>query len=504
MTARHLLAGCLLAVGAALLAGCGGEPADEGPLLFPGKGLLLISVDTLRADRLGSYGYDRDTTPELDAFAEECVLFEEMYAHSPKTASSHMSLLTGLLPTVHKVRNKSARLGLVSPVLAKNRLALAQILNRAGYWNACIAGGGNIAPDMGFGRGFQGRFESALWDVSRLADRAAERLEEGRASGKPPFVFLHTYQVHGPYLPPPGFEKRFAPDPSPIVGSRVALYRDLPFNKQWSIMNRGPGGDETKAYWYGKEHFDEREAGYLSDLYDGEVAYTDQELGRFLDGLRESGQLDELIVVITSDHGEEFLEHGSLEHDQLYRELLHVPFLVRLPGGRKGGTRVQGLAGLVDVLPTVLELLDLEAPTNIQGRSLVPAMESGRTQRQTLVAERVMFPDDYKATLRSEDTSVLFHAVPGRLEGYDLDGDPGETTDVMGSLPRLAKAAEALKRNLAAAFQLRDVLDEEDAGGTVEITPEQVQQMLELGYVDQQGELPPLEGTPLSRWPEDG
>jgi arylsulfatase A-like enzyme len=501
---RALLAAVALSF--LLGAGCsGGADTLGGDPPYPGAGLLLISVDTLRADRLGCYGYDRDTTPQLDALADESVLFMDMYSNSPKTASSHMSLFTSLLPTVHKVRNQSKRLGLSTPALASNRLTIAQVLNRNDYWNACIAGGGNIQPEMGFGRGFRNRFESALWDVERVVDRCLERLDQAQAAKQPPFVFMHTYQVHGPYLPPTEYEKRFAPDPSPIIGSRVALYRHLPFNKQWSVMNKGPDGDETKAYWYEKEHFGEEEARYLSDLYDGEVAYTDSQLGRLIDTLRESGQLDQMIVVILADHGEEFREHGSFEHDQLYTEHLHVPCIIRLPGGALGGTKVRGMASLIDVMPTLLELLDIEGPGTMAGTSLVEAMRSGTTGNQPVVSERVMFPSDYKASLRNEQSSVIFHATEGRLDAFDLTLDPGEQTNVYGTAAFSIPAATKLQHSLRQAFHNREVLDEVDAGGTITVDESRLEELQALGYLDGEAsdfEIP--EGTPLERWPTDG
>lgn len=493
-----------VAVALLLFAGCsdGGPSSTAGPP-FPGAGLLLISVDTLRADRLGCYGYDRGTTPNLDALAEESVLFTDMYSNSPKTASAHMSLFTSLLPTVHKVRNQSKRLGLSTPALASNRLTIAQVLNRSGYWTACIAGGGNIQPDMGFGRGFRNRFESALWDVKKVVNRTIERLDQAQAAGQPPFVFMHTYQVHGPYLPPPEYEQRFAANPSPIIGSRVALYRDLPFNKQWGIMNRGPDNDETKAYWYGKEHFGDDEARYLSDLYDGEVAYTDFQLGRLIETLRESGQLDEMIVVVLADHGEEFREHGDFEHDQLYTEHLHVPCIIRLPGGAMGGTEVRGMASLIDVMPTLLELLDIEGPITMAGTSLVNAMETGSTASQPVVSERVMYPNDYKASLRNERSNVIFHATERRIDAFDLTADPAELVNVFGSAPFSLPAADKLRHLLGQAFHNRDVLDEVDAGSNITVDASRLEELQALGYVDREGvdfEVP--EGTPLERWPD--
>ena len=493
----------LALIPALLLSACSGEPERaREDMDFAGAGVLIISVDTLRADRLGCYGYDRGTSPNLDDFADEAILFEDMYSNSPKTASSHMSLFTSLLPTVHKVRNQSARLGLESPQLASNRLTIAQVLNRNGYWNAAVAGGANLNPEMGFKRGFRNRFESGLADVSQLVERALQRFDSAQASGQPPFLFLHTYQVHGPYLPPREFEERFAPNPSPTVGARVAKYRDLPFHRQWSIMNRGPGGDETLAYWYQKEQFDEEDTAYLSDLYDGEIAYTDQQLGELFDALRERELFDSLIIVLVSDHGEEFREHGDFEHDQLYTEHLKVPGIVRLPGGHLGGTRVEGMTSLIDVMPTVLELLEIEGPPIMQGESLVGSMLSGRTSDLPVVAERVMFPADYKASIRSQDSNVVFHATESRLEAYDLEADQAETNDVIETAPFVKGASTRLKQSLSQAFHQREILDSEDAGGTITVDEEQMAALIAVGYFDEGGEYTVPEGTPLDSWPE--
>jgi len=504
---------CRWALAAALLVttiGCGAEPrpTTTAQLVHPGTHMLLISIDTLRADRLGCYGYGRPTSPVLDALAEESVLFEEMYANSCKTASSHMSLFTSVLPTVHKVRNQSARLGLISPTLAGNRLGLPQVLNQAGYRNAAVCGGGNLIPGMGFDKGFRGRFESNMADVSWHVGRTLERFDEVLAGDQPGFVFMHTYQVHGPYLPPPEYREQFAPEPRGMVAERVRIFQDMPFQKQWQAMNRGAAGQPP--FWDGKELFGEVEASYFSDLYDGEVAYTDAQLGELFDGLRDRGLYDDMIIVVLSDHGEEFFEHGSFEHDQLYRESLHVPCLVKLPGGQLGGTRVTGLTSLLDVAPTLYDLLGLASPPTVRGLSLTGAMLSTRTSNQPVIAERVMFlPDgDYQANLRSDALSVHFDADmvggQGTLAAFDLTTDPGESRDTFGdpSAPVL-RALESLRTSLVRALRDRDLLDEIDSGGTFRMDdPAMAEQLKSLGYTgNAEGPIDPPGGSPLDVWP---
>ncbi|MCB9898784.1 MAG: sulfatase [Planctomycetes bacterium] len=493
--------------------------SDRWPdgLEFSGANLVLISIDTLRADRLGAYGYDRGTTPNLDAFASEAVLFEDVYSNSCKTASSHMSMLTSQLPTVHKVRNQSARLGLESPVLADNRLSIAQVLTRNGYWNAAFCGGANLNPAMGFAKGFQRRFESAPVDISDMAQRARQRLAEIRGSGSPGFLFLHTYQVHGPYLPPRPFLERFVRGTNPTLTPRVEALIDLPFRKQWSAMNPRDDQPGAVAFWDGKESFGPAEAAYLSDLYDGEIAYADDVLGKLFEHMRREGFFEDTIVVLLADHGEEFFEHGDFEHDQLYREHLHVPLLVRLPGGRLGGTRVSGQAALIDVMPTLLELLAVGGPETfdaapMQGESLVPAMTSHRTRNLPVFSERVMFlPDgEYDATLRAPDSAVTFHSRPsgGTLTAFDLRQDPGEHDDLAcqpgGTF--FPAARERLKTKIAEAMARRDALDSIDAGGTTQLDSlEQVENLTALGYVSKDGAegTEPLGEDLLAGWPDD-
>jgi len=322
-----------LVLAAVLAASVGCGPSDGAPAAppepprFPDAHLLLVSIDTLRADRLGCYGYGRETTPHLDALAAESVLFEDMHANSPKTASSHMSLFTSLLPSVHKVRNQSARRGLRSPKLPRNRLTLPQVLARQAYWTACVASGANVQERMGFGRGFGDRFESRLVDVRAVLRKTLTRLDQLARSGRSGFVFAHTYQVHSPYLPPDPWRERFAPRLRSHLAPRVRAYAALPFDSQWKAAGRATGS--LPAYWDGLEDFGEAEARDLSDLYDGEIAYTDGQVGRLIDEVRARGLLEETILVVLSDHGEEFGEHDEFQHDQLFAEHLTAEYRVQ-------------------------------------------------------------------------------------------------------------------------------------------------------------------------------
>jgi arylsulfatase len=476
----------------------GPEPgaAPAGPPRYPRAPVLLISVDTLRADRLGCYGYARGTTPRLDAFAEEAVLFEQAYSTSCKTAEAHMSLFTSLPVSAHGVSNSSKRLNLEVKALGKNRLTLPQVLNRAGYWTAAVASGANLHGPMGFARGFEQRFTSELEDVSVIVNRVLEAVDAGLRQPEPLFLFMHTYQCHGPYLPPEEYLQRFAPEPRGLVGKRVQALAGRPFQEQWGAM--------FSSFWLDVERFGPEDAAYLSDLYDGEIAYTDSEVGRLLDELEERELLDRMVVVVTSDHGEEFAEHGHYEHDQLYDELLHVPLLVRLPGGQLGGTRVTGQASLLDVMPTLLELLELSGPDTMTGQSLVPALTSRRTPDRPILAERTMFPEAYMATLRMPAASAIFEAAPRTLAYYDLKADPGQRSNLGTEAPFATHLGAALYRELAAVLVRRAQLDAEDAGESVTLDEATLKALGELNYLGKDGDLALPPGSPLDSWPADG
>jgi arylsulfatase A-like enzyme len=496
------------------LASCGGEgssgaAAGSGELRWPQAPLIILSIDTLRADRLGCYGYERGTTPNLDRLAQEAVRFEECWSASCKTAESHMSLFTSLPPTAHGISNFSPRLDLPVRALAENRLTLPQVLRRAGRFNSAVCCGANLQGPMGFQRGFEDRFVSELVDVSTIVDRALADVDVARAQDKPWMLFAHTYQVHAPYVPPREFRERFAPQLDGVIAQREAELAGHSFTEVFKSLNFG--------WWKGIEDFGPHEAQQLSQLYDGEVAYTDQEVGRLIEGLKQRGVWDQALVVVLSDHGEEFAEHGHFEHDQLYRELLHVPLLVRLPGGRLGGTSVAGPCSLLDVMPTLLELLGLEGPETMQGHSLVPALGRGRTSASPVIAERLMFADSYAATLRTADSALLFRADPsakgaderpgpgpepgrpageGRIEVYDLRADAGEQHDLGSAAPDWKAATSGFFSKLSAVFELRRKLDAVATGSTVSITPQQAQQVQSLGYTSA-----PSPGSSIAGWP---
>ena len=379
-----------LALAAAVaLDGCRGE----GQGRFPDAPVVLISIDTLRADRLPAYGYAKGETPRLDAFAREAVLFENALSPVPLTLPAHASLLTGLLPPRHGVRDN---LGFR---LDPERRTLAARLQAAGRPTGAAVSAFVLRAATGIAQGFD-QYDDALSVDAANGALGAQRRDGAQAvesllawvaprAAKPFFAFLHLYEPHWPYAPPPAYQR-------------------------------------------------------LADPYDGSIAYADELVGRFLDGLKASGAYDRAIVVVTSDHGEGLGQHGEKEHGfLLYREAIHVPLLVRLPHGAGGGRRVEGVARLVDVPATLLDLLGTPA-SGLDGESLRPALETGRLGPRSSYAETFYprFHFGWSELTGVTDDRYHFIRAP-RPELYDLKLDLGERDNLAAQRPEAVAAMEA-------------------------------------------------------------
>ena len=303
-----------------------GVPVLTAPSTIPRPRIVLISIDTLRADFLGAYGSRWPTSPHLDEFAEQAALFSDTTAPWPSTTASHMSLLTGVYPNAHRVLAPGAQ-------LPAGIATVTEILARQGYQAMAITEDGMIVGQAGFARGFDTYTE--IRDLTRLHTRGYIRdvvdhgiawIEQHRDDEF--FVFLHTYQVHGPYDPPAEYD-RFVPAGGGLLARNRAAYA-------------------------------------------GEILYSDHEIQRLLDALVRLGLDQGTTVIVTSDHGEAFGEHGVIGHNvNLIEECVRVPLLIRAPGRLTAGARVDTPVSLVDVAPTMLALAGIAAPDSMQGRSLM-------------------------------------------------------------------------------------------------------------------------------------
>jgi arylsulfatase A-like enzyme len=355
ISAPRLLTLALLAVLAAAAAACGGaepEPPPQ-PLPVPGptRGYLLLSIDTLRADHLGVYGYSRDTSPFLDRLAERGTVFEHAFVQLPGTLPSHMSIFTGLYPAEHGVYPPSA-------VLSEDIETLPEAFRRSGFRTAGFTEGGYVSGRYGFSRGFESfddDVEGRNTDVEITLDRGLEFL---RSLGPEErfFLFLHTYVVHDPYKPPAAYASLFHDGPPPPGAFE-------PTGPALTEVNRGTRTVTPEV------------VRWLAALYDAEIRYLDDVLEGFFADLDALGLTDETTVIITSDHGEEFFDHGKLVHEQIYPENLHVPLMILHPA-RPGPARVRSVTQSIDLAPTLLELAGIEPAGRISGHSLAPYLEN--------------------------------------------------------------------------------------------------------------------------------
>ena len=409
----------------------------------PGANVLIISLDTLRADRLGCYGYDRPTSPALDAFAADATRFDQMYSESTWTLPTHMTLFTGLFPSSHGVVRPEHR-------LPEGITTLAEILQDENYKTYAVTDGGFVDSHFGFGRGFdryderEKEFRSTLFLAKNFL--ATVRDDENF------LLFLHTYDIHCPYDPPAEYAEMFRTRP-PEDHLEVAGKCG---NPEFNSRDLTPG-----------------QVKFLSDQYDAGIRAADDLLGEFLAYLAEEEWLQDTIVVITSDHGEQFWEHGRIGHGySLYWESIQIPCIVRAPGIAPGV--VSGGTGLVDVMPTLLELLGLSAPF-LQGESRVDAMRDPSRSRVRPVYQQL----DRFRTLRSVvrgDTHVIQDRDAGTVEIFDLATDRRQ----QNPLPPDEASAE-LEAWIAA--QEEKMIPPADVPTGV-LTNEQIERLRALGYAD--------------------
>ncbi|MEM9553071.1 MAG: sulfatase [Acidobacteriota bacterium] len=311
-----------------------------------GPNVVLISLDTLRADFLGAYGYPRDTSPSIDSLAADGLVFENAMSQSAWTLPAHFAMLTGRFPDRQMlVYDESiCRVG-------DSAVTLAETLRANGYLTAAFTGGGFVGYDSGFAQGFD-FFRTYGRLISHSLPGVNEWLERFRRESF--FLFLHSYDTHRPYAPPSQARDLFA-------GDKPEACAGIDFSKP------AQDADEWEACVMSAEGID-----HVKDLYAALLFDADRHLGQLFAKLSELGLMDDTIVVITSDHGEEFYEHGRTGHTlAVFQESIHVPLVFWGPGVPKG-QREEETVALVDIVPTLLELLEIPAWQGLVGRSLVP------------------------------------------------------------------------------------------------------------------------------------
>lgn len=379
----------------------------------PPANVILITISTLRADHVSCLGYKRDTTPNLDAFARENVLFRNAFATSSWMMPAHGSIFTSLYPSIHGATH-------IDKKLANEHYTLAEILKDNGYYCVGFCCNPRLDEEHGFAQGFDFYDDYSVsvilhslvlgneedFDINRhrtnalINDVAIGWLQNN--THKPFFMFIHYYDNHWDYLPPSPYRELYDPDYNgPINGTNVA---------REPLFSNPPN---------------ERDIQHMIALYDGEVKQTDKDLGEVLQVLKDKSLLDNSIVIILGDHGEQFYEHGHTSHHGIYEELIHIPLAVSIPGSKAKGKIIDCLVSHVDIMPTILDYLQIPIPNACQGKSLKPLIEEQvEAINEFVFAEYTggAAPDSY--AVRS--TRYKCHDVNSESCAYDLLKDPYE------------------------------------------------------------------------------
>ena len=397
--------------------------------------VVLITIDTLRADHLRCYGYDQGHTPNIDKLAAAGTRFTAVVTAAPLTLPSHCSIMTGTYPMYHGVRDN------VGYKLDPSAETLAQILRRHGYATGAVVGSYVLDQSFGLGTGFDfyyDHFASQIdpretINMAQLKRKGADVIDQAMSwirgvRGHPFFVWTHLYDPHDPYDPPPPFKSQFASAP-----------------------------------------------------YDGEIAYVDQQVGRFMAFLNENGLYENTLIVVTSDHGESLGEHRELRHGYfIYDATLRIPLIVTPPSGSIAPRTVTQEVRSIDIAPTILQLLGLPSGKMMQGMSLKSLMQGTRRELAPDAYSESFYPRQFGwSALRSLRVRNLKYIEAPRPELYELDQDPKELKNVAAERPAVASA---LKSKLAA-------LEKSSSDGGFQakaahrLTPEELAKLASLGYV---------------------
>jgi arylsulfatase A-like enzyme len=436
-----------------------GAPLPLSESRGPRPNVLMISLDALRADRLGCYGNPRAISPHLDALAADGVRFADATTHAPWTTPSHMSLMTSQIPTKH---GSNHGFGAFSqgrfPRLPDEAITLADTLRAKGYQTRALTGGGTLAGALGFDQGFD-VFRDGKANFKTTERVYQQLLEWMSLSRQPWFLFWHTFEVHSPYTRLDYVKDVIAPEKYAALAEFVAPIHaedGFPFtttHEGFRDLLRELGVYERDV---------------LVRLYDGGITQADRMVGRIIAALRKLDLYESTILVVLSDHGEEFGDHDPTRiyngHcSTLYEEILHVPLILRVPGRYERGTVVKQQARLIDVAPTLLHVLGYEIPTGMQGRSLDAAVRGEATTDAPAVAESVCKGPEWKS-LRGDGYKLLMtcaiegearSGITGPCESrrlFDLARDPGEQHDIAAAEPeRVTEMERTLRAQLGSA-----------------------------------------------------
>lgn len=395
--------------------------------------LVIVTIDTLRADHLSCYGYAKPTSPRIDEIASKGIFFEKALCQTPQTLPSHASIFTGMHPRTHKSITHE------SPV-DDDLTTLAEILKRKGYTTAAFVSSHVLDSRLNLDQGFD-----TYWEIHKVKE-TKERVKAQKQAvdltteavidwlrgnkHKPFMIWVHWFHPHRPYNPPPAYLKRFAGD----------YHRP-------SITD----SDTLTMIWRHKIELSQSDVNYIVGCYDGEVAFSDEQVGRLVDEIERLGLSKNTIMVITSDHGEILYEHEYyFGHDiALYEECLWIPLIMVGPGPLSRPKRISDPVEAIDIMPTLLDLLKIDKPPQIEGRSLLTLIETKSTsQVEYFFSETFPFPEKGlpRHAVRTRSHKLVWRETEGEIvkELYDLVNDPKEKANVFSTESQIAAKLDSV------------------------------------------------------------
>ena len=427
--------------------------------------ILFISVDSLRDDHLGCYGYHRNTSPNIDKFASESIVFKNTICQAPWTKPSVGSMLTSLYPAVHGADSQGEHgdnfseaqiLNNVS-VLNKSAITLAEVLKNNGYVTAGFTGGGYTHSFFGFGKGFDVYHDNA-GGIKTINYEIFDWLKKNNE--KPFFIFTHFFDAHYPFKVIPPYGKMFG-----TYKSKVNV------DRQFEI-----------AVNSGKQKLNDEDINRLKSLYDGGIYYTDTQLGLLFNMLKKMGCYDNTIIVLSSDHGEGFMEHDLIAHaDIMYNEVMRIPLIIRWPELEKD-KMVDNQARSIDIMPTLLDFIGVKPPPNIHGVSLYPMIRG--ELRDGLIAFSETERMGLQKAVMDGHYKLLYNSRLKREEFYDLKEDPKENHNKAGEYhEKLSYMRSLLDDWNKEIDKCKADIQSEDMQGKDKMDDLVIKQLKGLGYI---------------------
>ncbi len=427
-----------------LLAACAQqqETTDLKDYKCPNCNVILISIDTFRGDHLTCAGYNKyevDITKNICALASEGTLFTKAMAQASSTETSHASIFTSAIPSHHQAFNSR------NQSISNDTITLTEVLKENNYETAGFTGSVQVSRVYGFNRGFdtyQEHYDEKFTNVAKFRDVAREGIEWIRQRNKPFFLFLHTYEIHHPYTPNETYAKQLDPHYNGSLGTNIIL--------------------DIEKVNNGTINLTKDDINHIISMYDAEIISADDGVGWFVSELKKDNIYNKTIIILTSDHGEEFGEHGrvAVHAYTLYNELLHVPLILYAPG-LKPGVKTN-LVRSIDIAPTLLSMLNISIPKTFEGASLFDNQTFAISERDTT--------DQEDFTVQSADDKYYNISV------FDLIRDPREQKNIIAQHPEI-------KEQYAQVYNETLQKINSSAAKTVRLTPEMREQLKSLGYL---------------------